>query len=90
MKTKKIPERMCIACKGMFSKRVLIRIVRTAEGVFLIDKTGKAPGRGCYICDNVACINKCIKSRLLNKAFKTEISSEVYEKLNAEYNAPKN
>ncbi|NCA66930.1 MAG: YlxR family protein [Clostridia bacterium] len=89
MKEKKAPERMCIACKGMFPKRELIRIVRTAEGQYFVDKTGKTMGRGCYICDNPQCIAKCIKAKLLNKAYKTEIGSEVYIKLNDDYNSAK-
>ncbi len=89
MKERKTPERMCIACKTMYPKRELIRIVRTAEGAFLIDRTGKAPGRGCYICDKPECIAKCIKAKLLNKAYKTEIVSEVYTKLKDDYNSAK-
>lgn len=81
------PKRMCIGCRGLFDKKDLIRIVRTPEGEILLDRTGKRSGRGAYICDNVACLQKCIKSKLLNKTFKVFVSEEVYKKLLEDYNA---
>ena len=53
---KQQPKRMCIACRGLFDKRDLMRIVRTPEGDLLLDKTGKLPGRGAYVCDTVDCL----------------------------------
>ena len=72
------PIRTCIACRGEFEKNELIRIVRTPEGNFTVDKTGKANGRGAYICKSEECAKKLKKNKLLNKAFKTVISDEVY------------
>ena len=46
-----------------------------------IDRTGKLDGRGAYICDNVQCLEKIIKSKRLEKIFDKEISNEIYEKL---------
>ncbi len=89
MNTKKPPERMCVACKGMFPKRDLIRIVRTPDNKYVIDKTGKVAGRGTYICDKPECVAKCIRSKLLNKAYKTEIDAEIYVRLFDEYNGAK-
>ena len=50
---KKIPTRKCVGCGEMKEKKELIRIVRTPEGEILLDATGKANGRGAYICNNV-------------------------------------
>lgn len=83
------PKRMCIGCRGLFEKKDLIRIVRTPEGEILLDRTGKRSGRGAYICDNEACLQKCVKSKLLNKTFKVFVSEEVYKKLLEDYNADK-
>ena len=33
----------------------MIRIVRAADGTVAIDRSGKAAGRGTYICDDPAC-----------------------------------
>ena len=77
-------ERMCIACRAMKDKSSLIRIVR-ADGVFGVDFTGKKNGRGAYICNDKACMERCVKSRLLNKNFKCEIPREVYEQIMKEF-----
>jgi predicted RNA-binding protein YlxR (DUF448 family) len=83
---KKIPQRKCISCQDRDSKRELLRIVKNKEGEIFVDKTMKANGRGAYICKCEECIKKAIKSKALNRAFKTEVPAEVYEKLLAELN----
>ena len=89
MKEKKIPMRMCIACHEMKPKKEMLRIVRPKEGDVFIDYSGKAAGRGAYICNNADCIRKLRKARLLNKAFSAEIPQEVYEKIEVEFFAEK-
>ncbi len=84
-KEKKSPERMCIACREMKDKKLLLRIVRSPEGEFSLDRTGKKNGRGAYLCDNRDCLNKSLKGRLLNRTFKCEVPREVYEKLSEEF-----
>lgn len=84
MKTKKIPQRKCIACQEKSDKKALIRIVKNKENEIFFDPTSKANGRGAYICKEMACLEKAIKSKALNRAFKTEISPEVYENLKTE------
>lgn len=83
--TKKTPVRSCIACKARRDKQDLLRVVRTPEGAIVFDRTGKQNGRGAYVCDTVECVEKCLKKRLLNKVFHTEVPSETYEKLSEEY-----
>lgn len=89
-KTKKTPLRMCIVCKEMKPKNELIRIVRNPEGEFLFDKSGKANGRGAYICAEGDCAEKCLKKKILNKAFRKNIDESVYIKLSEEYESGKN
>ena len=83
-KQKKIPQRKCIACQDRDAKRDLVRIVKNKEGQIFLDKTGKANGRGAYICNCVECLNKAIKSKALSRAFKMEVHEEVYESLRKE------
>jgi predicted RNA-binding protein YlxR (DUF448 family) len=73
------PIRTCIACRQEFEKNQLLRIVRTPEGEFVVDSTGKTNGRGAYICKSAECAKKLKKNRLLNRAFGTAISDEVYQ-----------
>ena len=78
---KKIPQRMCVGCQTLYNKRELLRIVKTPEGEFLIDNTGKKAGRGAYICDNKNCFSKAYKEKRLEKSFKMQIGESVYEDL---------
>lgn len=84
MATKKIPMRMCTACREMKPKAQLIRIVKTPEGEIKPDDTGKLNGRGAYICREKSCFEKAVKSNSLARAFSMQISPEVYEKLSKE------
>jgi len=79
---KQIPERTCIGCNIKKKKEELIRIVKSAENNCIqIDKTGKLQGRGAYICDSLACLEKAIKNKRLSKNLNENIEKEVYDKL---------
>ncbi len=85
MEPKKIPMRTCIACRGEKPKREMLRIVRNAEGAVSLDFSGKMPGRGAYICSDVACIRLLGKKKLLNKAFSAPVGDEVYRAIEEEF-----
>lgn len=87
MKKRKIPERMCIGCGEMIAKKDLIRIVKNKAGEVSIDKSGKMPGRGAYVCNSIDCLEKGIKSRRVERSFSQRIDEEIYEKLREEMNA---
>ena len=87
---KSAPMRMCISCRNMMPKKELMRIVRGADGKFFFDTTLRANGRGAYVCDKPECVEKCLKKRLINHAFGTQIPDEVYEALSEEYANRKN
>lgn len=78
---KKIPQRTCIGCGEKKDKKDLIRIVKDKEGNISIDRTGRANGRGAYICDKLECLEKAIKSKKLEKSFEMKIEDEIYEAL---------
>ena len=82
---KVIPQRTCIVCRTKQDKGNFIRIVRKTDGSFVLDKTGKVNGRGAYICNSRDCIEKCVKTHALNRAFKQEIDSSAYEALIRQY-----
>lgn len=83
---KKIPERTCIVCRTKADKTNFIRIVKTPDEQFKLDKTGKLNGRGAYICNSAECINKCAKSKALNRAFKTNVSEQTYLDILKDFN----
>ena len=81
VKPRKIPMRMCVGCREMKPKAQLLRVVRPQEGEVRIDRTGKAPGRGSYVCDRIECLRKAQKSRALERALEKPIEAEVFEQL---------
>ncbi len=84
MKQKSIPLRKCTGCQEMKDKRTLVRVVKSENGQFSVDFTGKKPGRGAYICPNLECLEKAKKTKGLERSFKTPVPAEVYEKLREE------
>lgn len=81
MKQRKVPLRKCTGCQEMKNKKELIRIVRSDEGTFSLDTTGKKAGRGAYVCANEDCLAKAQKSRGLERSFKAPVPKDVYEQL---------
>lgn len=86
LKNKKVPMRKCVGCGEMKNKKELIRVIKTQENEFLLDATGKKNGRGAYICNTSECLAKAIKTKGLERSFKTSIPKEVYEQLQEEMN----
>ena len=78
---KKKPQRTCIGCNVQKDKNDFVRIVKSKEGNITIDKTGKASGRGPYICHNVDCFNKAKKSKKIEKVFETQLTEDIYNEL---------
>ena len=81
MKVKKIPQRKCVGCGEMKSKKELIRVVRSPEGDISLDLTGKKAGRGAYVCPDTECITKAYKGHQLEKAQEKQVNDDVYKKL---------
>ncbi len=84
-KTKKIPLRQCIACRALKEKKEMLRVVKNKDGEVFLDFSGKAAGRGAYVCDSADCITKIKKSRLINKVFACEVDEKVYDAIEEEY-----
>ena len=87
MSDKKVSLRRCIGCGEMKDKRELIRVIRTKENEISIDATGKKNGRGAYMCCSSECLKKAIKTRGLERSFKTSIPQDVYIELEKELNS---
>jgi predicted RNA-binding protein YlxR (DUF448 family) len=84
MSAKKIPMRMCTACREMKPKKELVRVVKTPEGEIKLDFTGKLNGRGAYICKSLECLKKAEKANALSRAFSCAVSKEIYDELSKE------
>lgn len=75
-----IPIRTCAVCRNKSPKNELIKIVRFGDEI-KIDLDQKINGRSMYICKNSCCIEKAIKHKAINRAFKREIADELYKEL---------
>ncbi len=82
--TKTIPTRMCVGCREEKPKTELIRVIRSKEGDISLDMTGKANGRGAYICKSADCLKKAVKNRGLERSLKTQIPEEVLGRIEKE------
>lgn len=81
---RKIPMRKCVGCQEMKPKKEMIRVLKTAEGEFMLDATGRKNGRGAYLCFSEECLQKAVKNKGLERSFKQTIPGEVYENLQKE------
>ena len=64
------PTRTCVVCRSMAAKRTLHRIVRSPDGTVADDPTGKAAGRGAYLCGQLACLDTAVRRRSIQRALK--------------------
>ena len=81
---KKVPLRKCVGCGEMKSKKEMMRVLKTTEGEFVLDATGKKNGRGANLCFSKECLEKAVKSKGLERSFQQSIPKEVFEKLEKE------
>jgi predicted RNA-binding protein YlxR (DUF448 family) len=80
-RAKHVPERTCVACRTARPKRHLVRVVRTAEGSVEVDKTGRRPGRGAYLCPAQECWRLARAHRSLDRALEVTVSPETWHTL---------
>jgi predicted RNA-binding protein YlxR (DUF448 family) len=68
------PQRTCLGCRGVKAKQQLVRLVRDREGHIEIDTTGRKAGRGAYICPDLACWEKALKGRQLERSLRGNLT----------------
>ena len=81
---KKIPTRKCVGCGEMKDKKELVRVIKTPEGDIVLDTTGRANGRGAYICKSADCLQKALKNKGLERSLKAQIPEDILERLSKE------
>lgn len=69
----------------MKNKKELIRIVRNKDGDISLDRTGKKPGRGAYLCPDIACFKDAVKGKRLQKALEHDIPPQIMIDLEKEF-----
>ena len=81
IKQKKTPKRLCSGCQTFQDKKAMVRIVRTPTGEVIVDPSGKAPGRGGFVCKNADCIQQARSGKGLERALKCSVPGTVYDSL---------
>lgn len=71
-------ERICCVCRVKQPVDKMKRVARV-NGKFFVDRTRKMGGRGAHICPN--CIEKAVKTKALNRSFKTPVPDKIYNDL---------
>lgn len=82
---KRAPMRTCVACREEKPKKEMLRIVKNADGDIFLDFSGKASGRGAYICGAEDCIKRLSKYKLLHKTFSVDVPESVYTGIEEEF-----
>jgi len=73
--------RTCVACRTERQKRELVRIVRTPDGTVMLDPTGRAPGRGAYLCADSTCWPVALKKSSIERALSAPLPAELRGRL---------
>jgi uncharacterized protein len=64
------PQRTCVGCRTVRPKDEMIRLARAGDGVVVVDREARAPGRGAYVCPRAECIERA--RRRLAGALRTD------------------
>ena len=76
--------RKCIVTNKVTHINNMIRIVKDKEDNIFLDNDHHMQGRGAYITNEFKLIIQALERKVLNRAFKTNISKDVYDKLKQE------
>ena len=80
----KEPVRTCCACRNRNEKAKLLRVARTKQGEYRIDKEQSLQGRGAYICKTPECVKTAVKKHTFERSFRSKVPSELYMQLEKE------
>ena len=62
-------------------KRALLRVVRSPDGSIHFDPSGRANGRGAYVCSDEACITGAVARGGLHRALEGDVPAELADQL---------
>ncbi len=76
MPPRHVPVRTCVGCQQEQPKRQLVRVARAPSGSVAVDPTGKAAGRGAYLCRQPTCWTTALRRGALARALRTSIAAD--------------
>ena len=71
-----VPQRTCVGCRSTAPKRGFVRVVRGPDGHVAVDPTGKANGRGAYVCAEPRCWEVALQRGRLAQSLRVTIAEE--------------
>jgi len=72
-----------VVCRTARPKGELLRVVRSPDGVLRIDPSGRANGRGAYVCRTGGCLLDADRRGGLARALGTPVPAWLREELGA-------
>ncbi len=78
---RRFPMRTCVACRTERQKRDFVRIVRAPDGMVSVDMTGRANGRGAYLCADGSCWPQALKKSAIERALSVPLPAEIRSRL---------
>jgi uncharacterized protein len=77
MSPARAPQRTCVACRTTRDKRDLLRVVRAPDGSVTFDTSGRASGRGAYLCADGSCWTSALKKSSIERALSVSLPAEL-------------
>ena len=78
---RRFPMRTCVACRTERQKRELVRVVRAPDGTLSLDSSGRAAGRGAYLCADGSCWATALKKKSIERALGAPLPAELRARL---------
>ncbi len=86
-RTRRQPQRSCVACGEQRDKRDLIRLARVAddggEASLVVDEQARAGGRGAYLCAERDCWSRAGEAPALTRTLRGALTADERETLHA-------
>jgi hypothetical protein len=70
------PQRSCVACRQTQTKRDLVRLARASAREVRVDESGRAPGRGAYLCRDRACWERALAGDSIGRALRVRLQPD--------------
>jgi hypothetical protein len=72
-----IPVRKCISCGEKRPKIDLIKLIKDNENRLVRDNSGRIKGRGLYVCNEQACLERLMINKHLKRHFRVDANIRV-------------
>ena len=86
-RNRRVPLRTCVACGKKTEKEALVRLVARPDDRVEIDLSGKAPGRGAYVCRGGGCAGDELKKGRIDSTLRRSTTEQEWAALRSSIRA---